>query len=128
MKDMKDGWYKIKTWEEMQKKYGLTYLGDIECDEVADFITNMEKQMPENRIIKIKDSHWNGWLMCESMIDMEMLAIDEEARTFIPVVGNYNTQSFPTKSEYQTIMEKLNHLEGILNYICEHFNIKEREN
>ena len=43
----------IKTWEEMEKEFGLTDVGFINCRET--FTTNMEKLMPKDRIIEISE-------------------------------------------------------------------------
>jgi len=66
---------RIKTWEEMKKKYGLDSDGDIaHCG----FVLNMEKQLNEkfpNRIVKINniyDRYYNmeniGWCWDDRMI------------------------------------------------------------
>ena len=65
---------KIKTWEAMEKKFGLDVDGDINCE--AFFTKNMEDKMPDNRIINLV--HWigncgfwddTGWKITEDMID-----------------------------------------------------------
>ena len=65
---------KIKTWAEMEKEYGLTVCGEIDCDAV--FTDEMEEQMPANRIVEIDCRYgdigswcdWNGWDISEDMV------------------------------------------------------------
>jgi len=43
---------KIKTWEAMEKEFGI-YVGTINCD--YGFTSYMEKSLPDNRIVTIED-------------------------------------------------------------------------
>lgn len=43
---------KIKTWERMEKEFGLDKYSDIDCKET--FISNMEDSLPKDRIIEIE--------------------------------------------------------------------------
>ncbi len=67
---------KIKSWEAMEKEFGLGEFGNIKCE--GEFITKMEKQMPENRIIEIdEDNDWisdfkNTWFISKDMIEEEI--------------------------------------------------------
>ena len=62
---------KIKTWDRMVKEFGLNKDGDIDCQDT--FATGMEREMPKNRVIAIKNhkwwqSSWN-WDISEDMIE-----------------------------------------------------------
>jgi len=49
---------KIKTWEQMEKEFGLTYHGYINIEEK--FTRFMNKLLPSNRVINVeKDNHNN---------------------------------------------------------------------
>lgn len=49
---------KIKTWDQMEKEFGLSSSGSIACQ--YKFTKEMEKIMPESRIIEINDrSRWD---------------------------------------------------------------------
>ena len=54
---MKTGYYKIITWNDMKKEFGITSFGDINCDNI--FMMDMEFDMPEDRIIYVKDDVWS---------------------------------------------------------------------
>ena len=58
---------KIKTWEQMEKEFGLNLLGNIDCEYV--FTSAMEEDMPLDRIIEVINENWNGWGISEDMID-----------------------------------------------------------
>lgn len=77
----------IKTWEEMEKEFGLTYGGDINCREV--FTTKMEELMPKDRTIEVyhKDGlfiwEWEEYNISEDMI-LHKLPDDEwSAKEFL---------------------------------------------
>ena len=62
---------KIKTWKQMEKEFGLDFYGDINCKYY--FTSEMEKDMPKNRIIEIIDNErwWVNdgyWSVSEDMI------------------------------------------------------------
>ena len=63
---MEDGWYKIKTWEEMKKEFGNTRGGNIDCE--GTFTIDMEKEMPRNRIIKVENNSWSKYNISSDMI------------------------------------------------------------
>ena len=52
---------KIKTWEEMEKEFGLTMLQDIDCKAV--FTKNMEKFMPEDRIVDVSEHNYDDYFI-----------------------------------------------------------------
>ncbi len=65
----------IKTWDEMEKEFGLDYSGDINCNQY--FIVEMEENMPEDRIIEVtkdtKDTYTyklaeGTWTISDDMI------------------------------------------------------------
>lgn len=59
---------KIKTWEKMEKEFGLTPYGDINCE--GTFIKIMENIIPENRIIEIGiDKMAYSFFISEDMIE-----------------------------------------------------------
>ena len=63
---------RIKTWEKMEKEFGLTSYGDIKCDKY--FTKTMENNIPENRSIEIRyNNRWdynsNSWNISEDMIE-----------------------------------------------------------
>ena len=45
---------RIKTWEEMEKEFGVDNVGDIKCKET--FNTYMEELLPKDRIIEVKEN------------------------------------------------------------------------
>lgn len=51
---------RIKTWEEMEKKFGLDKYGDILVTGDYYFTKDMENIIPNDRIIEIDEN--NGWL------------------------------------------------------------------
>lgn len=51
---------RIKTWEEMEKEFGLDEYGDILVTGAYYFIKDMENIIPKDRIIEIDEN--NGWL------------------------------------------------------------------
>lgn len=66
---------KIRTWESMEKEFGLSDEGFIKCKN--SFIKEMEEQMPEDRIISVyrKDDEnyiWNigCWTITDEMIKL----------------------------------------------------------
>ena len=68
---------KIRTWEDMEAEFGITDVepGAIDCE--AYFTTEMEEELPEDRIIKVKESrdplddwyNWNGWEISDDMVE-----------------------------------------------------------
>ena len=48
---------RIKTWEQMEKEFGVDNVGDIKCKET--FNTYMEEQLPKDRIIEIEKDENN---------------------------------------------------------------------
>ena len=61
---------KIKTWEQMEKEFGLTPKGNINCKNT--FISDMEVAIPKNRIIILEYDRWDGWVMTDDMIEEEL--------------------------------------------------------
>ena len=61
---------KIKTWEKMEKEFGLSS-GIIDCN--ASFTPMMEAGMPEGRIIDVNKKNgyyiWNCWTISDDMIE-----------------------------------------------------------
>ena len=51
---------RIKTWEEMEKNFGLDEYGDILVTGDYYFTKDMENIIPKDRIIEIDEN--NGWL------------------------------------------------------------------
>jgi hypothetical protein len=66
---MKDGYYRIKTWAEMEQEYGLASSVAIDCEWI--FTIEMEQQMPEDRVIQVNNNCWktenNFWGISEEM-------------------------------------------------------------
>jgi len=68
---------KIKTWKDMEEKYGLDSVGDIKC--FCNFTENMEKKLNDlypNRIViisKIETTYYSvenvGWAWSDDMIE-----------------------------------------------------------
>lgn len=63
---------KIKTWEKMEKEFGVSSYGDLKCDKY--YTKVMEDNIPENRIIEIGDNEqWyaggDTWFISEDMIE-----------------------------------------------------------
>ena len=70
---------KIKTWEKMKSKYGLDEDGDI--FPYPSFLKEMEKALPENRIIEI-DGHmnWKGYTIGKYAIAKQFVDDTEERK------------------------------------------------
>jgi len=68
---MKDGYYRIKTWAEMEEEFGLDSDGDV-VTIYCHFLRIMENEMPKDRIIKVIDDQWRigygSWLITKEMI------------------------------------------------------------
>ena len=58
---------KIKTWERMEKEYGVYDVGVINC--TGRYVDSMEKEMPPDRIIDVVDDHWNYWEITGDMVE-----------------------------------------------------------
>ena len=58
---------KIKTWERMEKEYGVCDGGAINC--TGRYVDSMEKEMPPDRIIDVVDDHWNYWEITGDMVE-----------------------------------------------------------
>jgi hypothetical protein len=66
---MKDGFYKIKTWEQMEKEFTLDSDGDIDFSPSTGFFTaDMEKEMSYDRIIEIRGGMWKKFYAYREMI------------------------------------------------------------
>jgi len=50
---------KIKTWEQMEKEFGLDENGSIDCPYI--FTKEMENLIPEDRVIEIYDEMWHTY-------------------------------------------------------------------
>ena len=67
---------KIKTWEQMEREFGLDEDGYINCQNK--FVENMERDLPKNRIILIKNDMWKNsegfydWNITDDMIEEEL--------------------------------------------------------
>ena len=60
---------KIKTWENMVKDYPINSYGDISIP--ATFEKEMEKLVPEDRVIEIRDPYieeWKNWVKGDLVI------------------------------------------------------------
>lgn len=66
---MKDGKYKIRTWNSMASQYGLRDHDSIAVE--YSFTEEMERAMPESRIIDLKNDSWSGYNFSKGMIDNE---------------------------------------------------------
>jgi len=53
---MKNGWYFIKTWERMEREYGLNEHGNINTENA--FSKVLEGYLPPTRCVYIKDGEW----------------------------------------------------------------------
>jgi len=96
---------KIKTWEDMAKEFGVGKGNEIQCN--AGFIEDMEKSLPEDRIIDIETynegsrfffwttSDGDDWEITEDMIecDIESYAIDR-AKEFLEYCRHHPEQRF----------------------------------
>ena len=66
---------KIKTWEKMEKEFGIDYAGGEICIKCYGFFCkNMEKAMPDDRIIEVDDKEddfyrFNDWYISDDMIE-----------------------------------------------------------
>ena len=62
---------KIKTWEKMEKEFGLDEDGHINCNAI--FVPSIEGLMPLNRIIEIdyygESMCFDGWDISDDMIE-----------------------------------------------------------
>lgn len=67
------GTYKIKTWEKMKKDFGISSTKDINTRPV--FMNDMEKTLPEDRIIKINNNQWLGYIISTDMIETEVFDV-----------------------------------------------------
>jgi hypothetical protein len=68
---------KIKTWDRMEKEFGLSIDHNINCENV--FNKDMERFLPKNRIIILKDKNkWFvennpfAWYISNDMIEEEL--------------------------------------------------------
>lgn len=61
---------KIKDWDHMKYEYGLDTGGDINC--MGCFTKEMEKRIPNDRIITVEDGYWKHFLITEDMVDTEL--------------------------------------------------------
>ena len=72
------GTFKIKTWKKMEREFGLDENGDINTDNFA-FLSEMEEQIPNDRIIKIEDSKWKDsygtWNITPDIIETEVFDV-----------------------------------------------------
>jgi len=73
---MTDGMYVVKTWDMLEKEYGLNEFGGIDIR--PDFTVDMEREMPIHRNIKVKVDIWNGWDISDDMILSEAFKPGEE--------------------------------------------------
>ena len=77
---------KIKTWDEMEKEFGLNELGEISCGVV--FMKPMELEMPKNRIIVVNYTNhiykWvkHGYFISKNVIEEE-LDVEKHPQYFI---------------------------------------------
>lgn len=82
---------KLKTWNNMEKEYGLNKMDHIDCD--ALFVQDMEKNMPKDRIIeihphdgryKMKKIHQgdNDWTISKDMIE-KVLTIKDHPEYYL---------------------------------------------
>ena len=63
---------KIKSWEQMEKEFGLKHKENIACRYV--WTCDMEEEIPEDRIIQVEtcelyDMNWQDWSISEDMIE-----------------------------------------------------------
>jgi len=66
---MKDGFYKIKTWEQMEKEFTLDSDGDIDFSPSTGYFTaGMERELPYDRVIGIKGGMWKNFYAYKEMI------------------------------------------------------------
>ena len=92
---------KIKTWEQMEREYGLTSLGDISTPG-ANFVDTMEEIMPQDRIIEVEkygDRYkWKGWVITNDMIE-EFVASEGHMPIITPrgetLIHKHNIPAFP---------------------------------
>jgi hypothetical protein len=69
---------KIKTWDQMEKEFGLTGSGSINCTIV--FTEEMEEDLPKNRIIVLENDEWRyisktydkRYWICDEIIKEEL--------------------------------------------------------
>lgn len=90
---------KIKTWEEMEKEFGLTKFQDIDCRRV--FTKNMEKFMPEGRIIDISEHSCDDyfiWLVDGTTYDISEDMISKKFFDELPKKGSISEVE-PSKDE-----------------------------
>ena len=79
MKDMK--LVKIKTWEQMEREFGLDENGNIPINNIF-FHYIMEEEMPQNRIIQIDDKMcWGVWKIVDEMIE-DVIKSEKRYRIF----------------------------------------------
>ena len=66
---------KIRTWEDMEAEFGLTFENDI--DSPILYLKEIEEDMPKDRIVELTnegsifelDYIFNGWLITDDMIE-----------------------------------------------------------
>lgn len=78
-----NGIFKIKEWDALEKEFGLCendaiHLGDLHFPKL------MEDDLPDDRIIEIKNFYWKGWKFSSNILE----------RMIIPATGGY-VKSFP---------------------------------
>jgi len=63
---MKDGYYRIKTWEQMEGEFGPNSNNVIHC--ASEFTVGMEETMPNDRVIKVINDVWHCWYISQDMV------------------------------------------------------------
>jgi hypothetical protein len=65
---------KIKRWEQMEKEFGLTSVGDIKCTSI--FLIEMEDELPDDRIIEVIHSCGDGYVWIKGNDDWYAISND----------------------------------------------------
>jgi predicted RNase H-like HicB family nuclease len=121
----------IKTWEDMQKEFGLDFFDDIACAEI--FTRAMEEELPSDRLLEVEGDvegvhpvfTWKasrGWSISSDMIEKvwsEGMSLDKVRKCLEREIDTEvkNEQDEETPSPIQELREKAE--EKILYMIAE---------
>ena len=109
---------KIKTWEKMEKEFGLTPYGDINCEHIfTEFIGNI---IPKDRIIEIgHNRQWyasgDTWFISEDMIEEYLPeetseSLEESQSNFQPLLDIWEDDVFAVNLNVLESIVKANHI------------------
>ena len=75
---LKDGWYHIRTWEDMAEEFGLSPCKRYINGTKYAFVDTMEDILPPTRCINIENGNWCGWTIEPYMVESPAFTIGKE--------------------------------------------------